>query len=141
MSPSLMYLSFFQFTTSHGGRHDLTIEQIDTVFFQFTTSHGGRQYLCKYTRLYLNLSIHDLTRRSTHNAIASLFKSSFQFTTSHGGRRLLSADPQKLYTFNSRPHTEVDPTEAAKNCYEICLSIHDLTRRSTKLPILLYMLG
>ena len=60
----------------------------------------------------------------------------FQFTTSHGGRHnhcyLLSI----LLSFNSRPHTEVDCINRyIKNT--ILLSIHDLTRRSTDIKIVM----
>ena len=56
------------------------------------------------------LSIHDLTRRSTG---------------------LPEVSTEKEESFNSRPHKEVD-VEGAKTSLGIDLSIHDLTRRSTK---------
>ena len=76
--------------------------------FQFTTSQGGRRILRSTTpqgRLsfnsrphkevdgvnrtrgnYLNLSIHDLTRRSTEKLDNATESVDFQFTTSQGGR-------------------------------------------------------
>ena len=54
----------------------------------------------------------------------------FQFTTSHGGRPGISTILSITLPFNSRPHTEVDDG-SCKCLYRICLSIHDLTRRST----------
>ena len=79
----------------------------------------------------------------------------FQFTTSQGGRQDYSQySDYKKYTFNSRPHKEVDRSDQVcldliqafnsrphKEVDAFCntfiaenihLSIHDLTRRSTK---------
>ena len=122
------------------------------------------------------LSIHDLTRRSTTLQTAKTMKTIFQFTTSHGGRPFPPTPDTPKKTFNSRPHTEVDtllmhvpychilfqfttshggrrygPGEILSafrlslhvrplrsrlmtECLEQCrhLSIHDLTRRSTR---------
>ena len=147
----------FQFTTSHGGRlqdlnlfqapeslsiHDLTRRSTITIF--------PRYDLC-------NLSIHDLTRRSTIIFLSLGHLKLFQFTTSHGGRQYTADDEEPECPFNSRPHTEVDVvqrmmrelrssfnsrphTEVDKrkrfSKEHIDLSIHDLTRRSTKpLPV------
>ena len=103
-----------------------------------------------------NLSIHDLTRRSTiekanNNGDCIIF----QFTTSQGGRRAaVSTERRKGRPFNSRPHKEVDlgsdlkftatspfnsrPHKEVDHCsnvriiFTVQLSIHDLTRRSTR---------
>ena len=85
----------FQFTTSQGGRQDFESLKAAAEAFQFTTSQGGRQ-LC------INAIKNDGT---------------FQFTTSQGGRPL----PQVMltpsnYTFNSRPHKEVDPASFPLEC-------------------------
>ena len=59
--------------------------------------------------MYLNnISIHDLTRRSTQNAEEIELRATFQFTTSQGGRRRLEFFSNRQRHFNSRPHKEVD---------------------------------
>ena len=80
-----------------------------SIFFQFTTSQGGR-----------------LHWRSLHSCVKI-----FQFTTSQGGRQnILYCVPCRT-TFNSRPHKEVDVMIVPLS-HSLELSIHDLTRRSTK---------
>ena len=123
---------FFQFTTSRGGRHTVFRIHGRALNFQFTTSRGGRRYMYFINHLFPVLSIHDLTRRSTHHPYLEFYQPYpfnsrpheevdtvrltfgygprfFQFTTSRGGR-LLSACPQicTAWSFNSRPHEEVD---------------------------------
>ena len=58
-------LSGFQFTTSHGGRPSTRPIRDGLDNFQFTTSHGGRQEQTLKAPITSDLSIHDLTRRST----------------------------------------------------------------------------
>ena len=102
----------------------------------------------------MDLSIHDLTRRSTigfllsgvipmsfnsrpHKEVDDLlyplfsFVVFFQFTTSQGGRQHLSSSQRLFLSFNSRPHKEVDPGRTISFVHSLALSIHDLTRRST----------
>ena len=55
--------------------------------FQLTTSHGGRPDAILFSIRHINLSTHDLTRRSTPRSI--------RHSCACG-------------SFNSRPHTEVD---------------------------------
>ena len=57
------------------------------VVFQFTTSQGGRQYSNSECSFSADLSIHDLTRRSTGYRLHNL---------------------SEVASFNSRPHKEVD---------------------------------
>ena len=81
----------------------------------------------------LRLSIHDLTRRSTEKAwtcTLSLcsFNSRPHTEVDPDTRRLIGGDKS---SFNSRPHTEVDVFNTVSIC-SIVLSIHDLTRRSTR---------
>ena len=104
------YFITFQFTTSQGGRRHSDTRSAPHDHFQFTTSQGGRPGVRACTVDTRDLSIHDLTRRST--ALAYAFN--------------LDQAP-----FNSRPHKEVD--ESAMNAANTAsgLSIHDLTRRST----------
>ena len=56
----------------------------------------------------------------------------FQFTTSQGGRPIQCALDQIDSPFNSRPHKEVDPMTDLPPLQCRQLSIHDLTRRSTR---------
>ena len=123
--------TFFQFTTSQGGRPKKCDRKIRKCTFQFTTSQGGRQ--------------------QSENPGAVSF--SFQFTTSQGGRPQPPGIRGERETFNSRPHKEVDIDEEILDAYKVFfqfttsqggrqewlylnvpdleLSIHDLTRRST----------
>ena len=100
--------------------------------FQFTTSRGGRLSMIGPPSMFIYLSIHDLTRRSTD---------------------IVCAGVTALTPFNSRPHEEVDVCfrsyrivkrnfqfttsrggrlQAGRGMtVELSLSIHDLTRRST----------
>ena len=80
-----------------------------TTAFQLTTSHGGRLRLIISRILFMILSTHDLTRRSTKILEEIEIRAIFQLTTSHGGRHLF----------------QIDNTDSAD------LSTHDLTRRST----------
>ena len=124
------------------------------VVFQFTTSQGGRHRNFCDALHTLNLSIHDLTRRSTYyETEPGSDRIIFQFTTSQGGRRKytdmylnycpFNSRPHKevdariqiiIYQaepFNSRPHKEVDIAAVKVAIKRTILSIHDLTRRST----------
>ena len=82
---------------------------------------------------FRDLSIHDLTRRSTLCLPCSTsYIYFFQFTTSQGGRQSnCYFNTWSQISFNSRPHKEVDWDNPLISDYEHCLSIHDLTRRST----------
>ena len=123
----------FQLTTSRRGRRfvrlpdsscrcfnsrpheevDLAIAQCihDLLPFQLTTSRRGR-LLISHSRVYLLLS---------------------QLTTSRRGRHRFFKNVLLFFSFNSRPHEEVD-----YHGFFICLnnrnvSTHDLTKRSTKI--------
>ena len=99
----------FQFTTSHGGRRIARVFKFSISIFQFTTSHGGRQDRKHICLVPHNLSIHDLTRRST-----------FSFRRIGAGTQPFNSRPHTevdgiflfitifMLSFNSRPHTEVD---------------------------------
>ena len=128
----LAFLLSFQFTTSRGGRPlpgwNLTLELV----FQFTTSRGGRLRLLQLTDLTDNLSIHDLTRRST------LLRDNCGFTNPLSIHDLTRRSTSNLRntgntvsSFNSRPHEEVDLSVSSDHPQCPHLSIHDLTRRST----------
>ena len=62
------------------------ISDVDELVFQLTTSQGGRPRLSAEHGVVLNLSTHDLTRRSTHQSFGLLCSDLFQLTTSQGGR-------------------------------------------------------
>ena len=85
----------FQFTTSQGGRQRSIWKFYRMVIFQFTTSQGGRQYGGFRPVLKLDLSIHDLTRRSTIPFGVYIYS---------------------YATFNSRPHKEVDRSSDSLHC-------------------------
>ena len=88
-SPGIIILKmrlFFQFTTSQGGRRSAPHLLPISFVFQFTTSQGGRPCVLSASVLPLDLSIHDLTRRSTTKAATRAASYVFQFTTSQGGR-------------------------------------------------------
>ena len=76
----------FQFTTSQGGRRLNDVICHGNNIFQFTTSQGGRRDHPD-GRKEPDLSIHDLTRRSTILLVVIRSGRPFQFTTSQGGRR------------------------------------------------------
>ena len=98
----------FQFTTSQGGRPAASAQNSANQAFQFTTSQGGRRRGCFF-----------FPRPVV-----------FQFTTSQGGRRQYLLKKKRDGSFNSRPHKEVDRSGIIQYRFR-CLSIHDLTRRST----------
>ena len=61
------------------------------------------------------LSTHDLTRRSTSAGIQpASMRQIFQLTTSHGGRPDGQGISGLAESFNSRPHTEVDPASLSR---------------------------
>ncbi len=120
----------FQSTTSQGGRPGFGSDDAGSSAFQFTTSQGGRQSSGAMSFWTSNLSIHDLTRRSTLPISMNTALAPFQFTTSQGGRRETGYLISERLSFNSRPHKEVD-YQRHRNYSNIRLSIHYLTRRST----------
>ena len=117
----LLKLCEFQFTTSQGGRHCKSYFRVDNRVFQFTTSQGGRLLLslsfnpsCHFNsrphkevddpvrhvqEQECNISIHDLTRRSTTAIIPNSNPQIFQFTTSQGGRRTQPVPPVVYLSF------------------------------------------
>ena len=144
-------------------------EEVDIkiVFLQFIhdlSIHDltRRSTICTLThRRSCGLSIHDLTRRSTLSGREKLLQTlsfnsrpheevdntglsggpsgrNFQFTTSRGGRLAGEAVEPKKSTFNSRPHEEVDEYLPVFQQTE-SLSIHDLTRRSTRHRVLAWI--
>ncbi len=142
----------FQFTTSQGGRPDNKEVRWMPKVFQFTTSQGGRhwdwEYLswskpfnsrphkevdggCLLFRTCVDLSIHDLTRRSTCSDLSRMQWNLFQFTTSQGGRPALGGVKKSATVFQfttsqgGRRELNIKVKRRKK------LSIHDLTRRST----------
>ena len=129
-------LIVFQFTTSQGGRHSLEWrdrrfwwsfnsrphKEVDFTFssewsgmvFQFTTSQGGRPRRCCPGTTRSDLSIHDLTRRSTEqgNRTACCIGLSIHDLTRRSTIKLYKNFPKNL-SFNSRPHKEVDQFPAS----------------------------
>ena len=97
--------------------HDLTRRSTDEVRKEIMQEH---------------LSTHDLTRRSTHSLY---FSAPIILLSTHDLTRRSTlfkfGRDWANYTFNSRPHTEVDRRKV-KPCTTQFLSTHDLTRRSTR---------
>ena len=80
---------------------------------------------------YEDLSIHDLTRRSTQGSDLTKNIAVFQFTTSQGGRQRRRFDIMKNEYLSIHDLTRRSTKTNAFNEAESQLSIHDLTRRST----------
>ena len=105
---------FFQFTTSQGGRPFSMSTLFFASIFQFTTSQGGRRAMWSITNPTM----------------------SFQFTTSQGGRRVSGSISWLQYL-----NFQFTTSQGGRLCdhisdrYAFLLSIHDLTRRSTRTPI------
>ena len=100
----------FQLTTSQGGRR--VTASIVPPLLSYFNSRPHKEVDFRGRRLKsraVNISTHDLTRRST---------------------RIYRFIPSTLLHFNSRPHKEVDFKEGRMMLNEI-ISTHDLTRRST----------
>ena len=82
----------------------------------------------------IEISTHDLTKRSTFFPRTTIRIGLFQLTTSRRGRRFPPAGPRSSPHFNSRPHEEVD-YDCPVFCFVIYISTHDLTKRSTPFAI------
>ena len=79
----------------------------------------------------VNLSIHDLTRRSTEEVFDYINRGSLSIhDLTRRSTSLLSWTVTMPTSFNSRPHKEVDDDVTQPENLKK-LSIHDLTRRST----------
>ena len=113
--------SLFQLTTSRRGRQALMPcihhsgsfnsrphEEVDicplardnsACAFQLTTSRRGRRYGLLHQPLSFYVSTHDLTKRSTC--------------------RLLEPCADRIHSFNSRPHEEVDLIPQLNRCIRI----------------------
>ena len=154
------FRNFFQFTTSQGGRRFSVVQnplsdvpfnsrphkEVDLVMGYILeqmqrpfNSRPHKEVDCMsllYSLARSYLSIHDLTRRSTvleerdfpkrtpfnsrpHKEVDSMFRDDLEYKT----------------PFNSRPHKEVDGIGRIWYRYSD-LSIHDLTRRSTRFAVL-----
>ena len=68
----------FQFTTSRGGRHDVSAFDFRRKGFQFTTSRGGRQQI---STIIVNIRIH-YSLFCTNHSFLNLFSSKFSITFS-----------------------------------------------------------
>ena len=77
----------FQFTTSQGGRQNLTLRKAVHRIFQFTTSQGGRPRAVTISwklRAFNSRPHKEVDLRRRVKRVQYLV---FQFTTSQGGRR------------------------------------------------------
>ncbi len=100
----------FQFTTSRRGRPPIGQRHLPPILhFQFTTSRRGRPFPGRILDRRKELSIHDLTQRSTIRRAQNQQRKNLsihdltQRSTSPRGVEKYSG-----LTFNSRPHAEVD---------------------------------
>ena len=129
---SSIVVSFFQLTTSQGGRRNIAILKphlfpfnsrphkevdwerircrLERIRFQLTTSQGGRLWLSLTWALYSSFQLTTSQGgRHVQKEINGSEQEVFQLTTSQGGRRLMrSRRISRLSSFNSRPHKEVD---------------------------------
>ena len=144
----------FQFTTSRGGRQSHGGLGLLIKAFQFTNSRGGRPELWRSVWTCYQLSIHDLSGRSTDarpefycqgclsihdlsgrstfvSAAALANTSAFQFTTSRGGRLNPSSPAVLCRTFQFTTSRGGRQLETPTPTETIALSIHDLSGRST----------
>ena len=126
-----VFQGFFQFTTSQGGRPGSSGAWYPQLsIFQFTTSQGGRPLIphCFFSMDSFNSRPHkevdwqeaapdtsgDIFQFTTsqggrlRRSCILAFRTVFQFTTSQGGRPNPNSDCRQGYSFNSRPHKEVD---------------------------------
>ena len=79
------------------------------MIFQFTTSQGGRQLLGRHLGMWNDLSIHDLSRRSTRGIkMADIEKILSIHDLSRRSTRLPACTCLTAGSFNSRPLKEVD---------------------------------
>ena len=99
----------FQLTTSQGGRRFDALLLVVILVFQLTTSQGGRHFTGRQNNNYMDISTHDLTRRSTSRDSSLV-----------GCRGISTHDL-------TRRSTET----IVLGELHIAISTHDLTRRST----------
>ena len=100
----------FQFTTSRRGRHGGHEHRLPDLFFQFTTSRRGRQIPMKSGCAFAIFQFTTSRRGRLYGGIWKNCMGGFQFTTSRRGR----------------------PDHLLQSQSFFCLSIHDLTKRSTE---------
>ena len=101
--------------------------------FQSTTSQGGRHMVCFIRHICKDLSIHDLTRRSTLSRMRSGFPHrSFNPRPHKEVDRKTAEDDEEKINFQSTTSQGGRPSPECDQDFLIGLSIHDLTRRSTR---------
>ena len=143
----------FQLTTSRRGRRREPQSYLTDFLFQLTTSRRGRLRRSHSSWGIRKISTHDLTKRSTYTvqdwcfseiiSTHDLTKRStsrfdfsfaggiFQLTTSRRGRRKNLLVSNKLVTFQLTTSRRGRPRFLLDNLTWICISTHDLTKRST----------
>ena len=99
----------FQLTTSRGGRLlQLLSLPIPDLHFN-SRPHKEVDVIAEKLYSIINISTHDLTRRSTMALrVTETSTDVFQLTTSRRGRLVFAITPPVHPSFNSRPHEEVD---------------------------------
>ena len=98
----------FQLTISRRGRRLLLTNQFRCR--NYFNSRPHKEVDGEFTMAfnYIDISTHDLTRRSTLLELSWLQAQLFQLTTSQGGRLYILNHTNWNLDFNSRPHKEVD---------------------------------
>ncbi len=106
----------------------------DDIIFQLTTSRRGRQDRQEEGKVKVDISTHDLTKRSTTTSSVNMAHILFQLTTSRRGRRT-TAEPGRWKTaISTHDLTKRSTGGRPGRGYREAISTHDLTKRSTQTP-------
>ena len=128
----------FQLTTSRRGRRISGDNFINLCFN--SRPHEEVDLSLSIAKDFLDVSTHDLTKRSTLQRFHRFFSGGYFNSRPHEEVDLWHrALGNQCNCFNSRPHEEVDDGWICDNSVFILVSTHDLTKRSTimmKIPII-----
>ena len=106
----------------------------DDIIFQLTTSRRGRHGMQGEAKVKVDISTHDLTKRSTTTSSVNMAHILFQLTTSRRGRRT-TAEPGRWKTaISTHDLTKRSTGGRPGRGYREAISTHDLTKRSTQTP-------
>ena len=121
----------FQLTTSQGGRRCGKLYLLTTGPFQLTTSQGGRHGSAATTTKPQPFQLTTSQGDRHHFAPLLIFLEIFQLTTSQGGRPIavIAYKPDICISTHDLARRSTWESEALGSWF--CISTHDLTRRST----------
>ena len=120
----------FQLTTSRRGRRISGDNFINLCFN--SRPHEEVDLSLSIAKDFLDVSTHDLTKRSTLQRFHRFFSGGYFNSRPHEEVDLWHrALGNQCNCFNSRPHEEVDDGWICDNSVFILVSTHDLTKRST----------